>query len=149
MRPQMEEWGKISKQKSKWLPNKRTEQSQQACRWGFKPFICEMRLREYKSTLSDKGLNYLISVKFLILETIVSQRPWRYVSIKTFSNSKIQPWHNCTDNETDAGHHRNIVRVNRELSQDAMTKSKYNILFLKQPRVAGIVSWFLLHCIKN
>ena len=72
-----------------------------------------------------------------------------YVSIKTFSNSKIQPWHNCTDNETEAGHHRNIVRVNRELSQDAMTKSKYNILFLKQPRVAGIVSWFLLHCMKN
>ena len=32
-----------------------------------KPFICEMRLREYKSTLIDKGLNYLISVKLLIL----------------------------------------------------------------------------------
>ena len=31
--------------------NKGTEQ---ACRWGFKPFICEMRLREYKSTLIDK-----------------------------------------------------------------------------------------------
>ena len=28
--------------------------AQQACRWGFKPFICEMRLREYKSTLIDK-----------------------------------------------------------------------------------------------
>ena len=42
---------------------------------GFKPFICEMRLREYKSTLIDKGLNYFISVKLLILETIVSQRP--------------------------------------------------------------------------
>ena len=64
----------------------------------------------------------------------------RYVSIKTFSNSKIQPWHNCTDNETDADRHQIIVRVNRELSQDAMTKSKYNIIFLKQPRVASIVS---------
>ena len=72
MRPQIEEWGKISKQKSKWLVNKRTEQ---ACRWSFKPFICEMRLREYKSTLIDKGLNYFISVKLLILETIVPQRP--------------------------------------------------------------------------
>ena len=69
----MEEWGKISKQRSKWLANKRTEQ---ACRWGFKPFICEIRLRKYKSTLIDKGLNYFISVKLLILETIVSQRPW-------------------------------------------------------------------------
>ena len=47
----------------------------QACRWGFKPFICEMRLREYKSTLIDKGLNYFVSVKLLLLETIVSQRP--------------------------------------------------------------------------
>ena len=49
--------------------------AQQACRWCFKPFICEMRLREY-STLIDKGLDYFISVKLLILETIVSQRPW-------------------------------------------------------------------------
>ena len=32
--------------------------------------------REYKATLIDKGLNYFISVKLLILETIVSQRPW-------------------------------------------------------------------------
>ena len=31
----------------------------------------ERRLREYKSTLIDKGLNYFISVKLLILETIV------------------------------------------------------------------------------
>ena len=61
------------KTKSKWLANKR---SKQACRWGFRPFTCEIRLREYKSTLSDKGLNYFISVKLLILETIVSQRPW-------------------------------------------------------------------------
>ena len=68
----MEEWGKISKQKSKWLAKKRTEQ---ACRWGFKSFICEMRLRDYKSTIIDKGLNYSSSVKLLILETIVSQRP--------------------------------------------------------------------------
>ena len=45
-------------------------------RWGFKPFTCEMRLRKYKSTLIDKGLYYFISVKLLILETIVSQRPW-------------------------------------------------------------------------
>ena len=65
----MEKWGKISKQNV----NKHTEQP---CRWGFKPFICEMRHREYKSTLIDKGLNYLISVKLLILETIVSQLPW-------------------------------------------------------------------------
>ena len=65
----MEEWAKFSKQNA----NKRIEQ---ACRWGFKPFICEMRLREYKSTLIDKSLNYFISVKLLILETIVSQRPW-------------------------------------------------------------------------
>ena len=72
----MEEWGNISKQKSKWLANKRSEQ---AWRWGFKPFICEMRLCEYKSTLIDKCLNYFISVKLLILETIVSQRPWRCV----------------------------------------------------------------------
>ena len=35
-----------------------------------------MRLRKYKSTLIDKGLYYFISVKLLILETIVSQRPW-------------------------------------------------------------------------
>ena len=49
--------------------------TEQACRWGFKPFISEMRLREYKSTLIDKGLNYFISVKLLILEAIVSQRP--------------------------------------------------------------------------
>ena len=39
--------------------------------------------------------------------------------------------HNYTDNETDADRHRIIVRVNRELSQDAMTKSKYNIPYLK------------------
>ena len=59
--------------KSKWLANKCTEQ---ACRWSFKPFICEIRLREYKSTLIDKGLNYFISViKLLILETIVFQHP--------------------------------------------------------------------------
>ena len=45
--------------------------------WCFKPFICEMRLREYKSILIDKGLNYFISVKLLIHETIVSQRPWQ------------------------------------------------------------------------
>ena len=37
--------------------------SEQACRWGFKPFIWEMRLREYKSALIDKGLNYFISVE--------------------------------------------------------------------------------------
>ena len=61
------EMGQDFKTKSKWLANKRTEQ---ACRWGFKPFICEMRLREYKLTLIDKGLNY-----FFVLETIVSQRP--------------------------------------------------------------------------
>ena len=35
-----------------------------------------MRLREYKSTLVDKGLNYFISVKLQILVTSVSQRPW-------------------------------------------------------------------------
>ena len=68
----MEEWGKISKQTQNGLQTN----EEQACRWGFKPFICEMRLREYKSTLIDKGLNYFISVKLLILETIVSQRPW-------------------------------------------------------------------------
>ena len=34
-----------------------------------------MRLREYKSTLIGKGLNYFISAELLILETIVSQRP--------------------------------------------------------------------------
>ena len=34
-----------------------------------------MRLPEYKSALIDKGLSYFISVKLLILETIVSQRP--------------------------------------------------------------------------
>ena len=61
------------KTKIKRLANKRTEQ---ACRWGFKPFMCEMRLREYKSTLIEKGLNYFISVKLLILETTASQRPW-------------------------------------------------------------------------
>ena len=33
----------------------------------------KMRLHEYKSTLIDKGLNYFISVKLLILETTVSQ----------------------------------------------------------------------------
>ena len=52
------------------------QSTEQACRWGFKPFVCEMRLREYKSTLIDKGLNYFILVKLLTLETIVSQRPW-------------------------------------------------------------------------
>ena len=57
--------------KSQWLPK---QNAGQACRWGFKPFICERRLREYKSTLIDKGLNCFISVKLLILETIVSQR---------------------------------------------------------------------------
>ena len=67
--------GQDFKTKLKWLANKRTEQ---ACRWGFKSFICEMRLRKYKSTLIDKGLNYFVSVKLLILETIVSQRPWSY-----------------------------------------------------------------------
>ena len=46
----------------------------------------------------------------------------RYVVIKFFSNSKIQPWHNCTDNETDADRHRIIARVNRELCQDAITE---------------------------
>ena len=61
--------------KSKCLPK---QNEGQACRWGFKPFICERRLREYKSTLINKGLNYFISVKLLILETIVSQRPWLY-----------------------------------------------------------------------
>ena len=64
---------RFQNKKLNWLANKRTEQ---ACRWGFKQFICEMRLREYKLTLIDKGLNYFISVKLLILETIVSQRPW-------------------------------------------------------------------------
>ena len=59
--------------KWKWLPK---QNAGQACRWGFKLFICERRLREYKSTLIDKGLNYFISVKLLILETIVSQHPW-------------------------------------------------------------------------
>ena len=49
--------------------------TEQVCRLGFKPFVSEMRLREYKSTLIDKGLNYFISVKLLILEKIVSQRP--------------------------------------------------------------------------
>ena len=68
----MEEWGK-----TKWLANKRTEQ---ACSWGFKPFICEIRLPEHKSILIDKGLNYFISVKLLILETIVSQRPWLHTA---------------------------------------------------------------------
>ena len=37
--------------------------------------ICEMRLLEYKLTLIDKGFNYFISFKLLILETIVSQHP--------------------------------------------------------------------------
>ena len=60
--------------KIKWLASKRTEQAC-SCKWGFKPFIREMRLREYKSTLIDKGLNYFISVKLLILETVLSQRP--------------------------------------------------------------------------
>ena len=68
----MEEWG--GKIKSKWLANKRTTRNKLAD-GVLKPFICEMRLREYKSTLIDKGLNYFISVKLLILETIVSQRP--------------------------------------------------------------------------
>ena len=35
--------------------------------------LWEMRLREYKSTLIVKGLNYFIEVKLLILETSVSQ----------------------------------------------------------------------------
>ena len=35
----------------------------QACRWGFKPLMWEIRFREYKSTHVDKGLNYFISVK--------------------------------------------------------------------------------------
>ena len=65
--------GQDFKTKSKWLANKRTEQDG---RWGFKTFICEMRLREYKPTLINKGLDYIISVKLLILEIIVSQRPW-------------------------------------------------------------------------
>ena len=62
--------GQDFKIKSKWLANKRTEQ---ACRCGFKPFICEMRLREYKSTLIDKGLNYISSVE--LLEAVVPQCP--------------------------------------------------------------------------
>ena len=35
-----------------------------------------MKLCKYKSTLVYKDLNYFISFKLLILETIVSQRPW-------------------------------------------------------------------------
>ena len=61
--------------------------AQQACRWGFKLFICEMRVREYKSTLIDKGLSYSISVKLLILETIVSQRPWCKANDPNFAKS--------------------------------------------------------------
>ena len=82
----MEKWGKISKQNPKWLANKRTEQ---ASRWGFKPFLCEMRLREYKSTLINKGLNYSISVKLLILETIVSQHPWSDTYIYLLVNEDL------------------------------------------------------------
>ena len=75
----------------KWLANKRCEQ---ACKWGFKPFICEMRLREYKSTLIDKGLNYLISVKLLMLETILSQRPWSDLVLRSFiSKQCVVKWH--------------------------------------------------------
>ena len=44
-----------------------------------------MRLCKYKSTLIDKGLNYFISVKLLILETIVSQRPCTYNKKAVFS----------------------------------------------------------------
>ena len=81
--------GATFQNKTKWLP-KQNSGAGQACRWDFKPFICEMRLREYKSTLIDKGLNYFISVKLLILETIVFQRPWSYrlkrscIGIRTF-----------------------------------------------------------------
>ena len=46
-----------------------------------------MRLREYKSTLIEKGLNCFISVKLLILETIVSQRPW--LDLQACRNSKV------------------------------------------------------------
>ena len=65
----------------KWLANKRCEQ---AYRWGFKPFICEMSPREYKSTLIDKGLNYLISVKLLILEAIVISYCRRFLRDRSF-----------------------------------------------------------------
>ena len=58
----MEEWGKISKQTQNGLQTN----AEQASRWGFKPFICEMRLREYKATFIDKGLNYFISVKLVM-----------------------------------------------------------------------------------
>ena len=71
----MEEWGKISKQNQNGL---QTNAERQACRWGFKRFISEMRLREYKSTLIDKGLKKSISVK-----PIVSQRPCLYISKKS------------------------------------------------------------------
>ena len=68
--------------------------SKQACRWRFKPFIWEMRLREYKSTVIDKGLNYFISVKLLILVTNVSPAPVStpnrvrrlFLNIKQFKN---------------------------------------------------------------
>ena len=70
----MEEWGKISKQNHNGLRtnalNKLTDGVLNRL------YAREMRLRKYKSTLIDKGLNYFISVKLLILETIVSQRPW-------------------------------------------------------------------------
>ena len=78
-------WNRPSLRGHKWrngarIQNKikmacKTLNAEQACRWGFKSFICEMRLRKYKSTLIDKGLNYFISGKLRILETIVSQRP--------------------------------------------------------------------------
>ena len=89
--------GQDFKTKSKWLAKKRTEQ---AGRWGFKPFICEIRLPEYKSTLMHRQrLNYIISVKLLILETIVSQRPcliWTNKYKPSLCPSSLRELHNQT-----------------------------------------------------
>ena len=59
MWPQMEEWG----QNQNGFQNKTQDKLADG--------VCK-----YKSTLIDKGLNYFISVKLLILKTIVSQRLW-------------------------------------------------------------------------
>ena len=71
----MEEWGKISKQESKWLRTNALNKFADVADGVLNRLYVKWDFGEYKSTLIDKGLNYSISVKLLILETIVSQRP--------------------------------------------------------------------------
>ena len=57
-----------------------------------------LRLSLMFRTANGVVLQRQFQMFFKMNESFVSFK--RYVSIKTFSNSKVQVWHNCTDVET-------------------------------------------------